>query len=161
MQYHRICDLSLQFNKNISWATKGVLNLQHGEVYKSRSKSRVRHWNSLLRLLAFDSELLKIYFLSRHTNGLTSISNSLLCLYHISISDLKLNLANRSIEMTNANLYAAAKIWLPLCPSGQSSAADLQVRIWFRALPDFLRSIRSGTGSTQPREYHWGAIWKK
>jgi hypothetical protein len=31
----------------------------------------------------------------------------------------------------------------------------------FRALPDFLRSSGSGTGSTQLREYKWGATCKK
>jgi hypothetical protein len=29
------------------------------------------------------------------------------------------------------------------------------------ALPDFLRSSGSVTGSTQPREWNWGATWKK
>jgi hypothetical protein len=28
------------------------------------------------------------------------------------------------------------------------------VQVQFAALPDFLRSSRSGTGSTQPREYN-------
>jgi hypothetical protein len=32
-------------------------------------------------------------------------------------------------------------------------------RVLFPALPDFLRSSGSGTGSTQPREYNWGATW--
>jgi hypothetical protein len=35
------------------------------------------------------------------------------------------------------------------------------VRVRFPALPDFPRSSGSGTGSTQPREYNWRAIWKK
>jgi hypothetical protein len=34
-------------------------------------------------------------------------------------------------------------------------------RVRFPALPDFMRSSGSGTGSTQPREYNSGAIWKK
>jgi hypothetical protein len=33
-------------------------------------------------------------------------------------------------------------------------------RVPFPALPDFLSS-GSGTGSTQPREYNWGATWKE
>jgi hypothetical protein len=50
----------------------------------------------------------------------------------------------------------------PLWSSGQSSWLQTQ-RSGFdsRALPDFLRSSGSGTGSTQPREYNWGATWKQ
>jgi hypothetical protein len=33
-------------------------------------------------------------------------------------------------------------------------ATDLEVRVRFPALPDFLRCSGSGTGSTQPREYN-------
>jgi hypothetical protein len=40
-------------------------------------------------------------------------------------------------------------------------ATDPEVRVRFPALPDFLRSSGSGTGSTQPREYNWWATWKK
>jgi hypothetical protein len=38
---------------------------------------------------------------------------------------------------------------------------DPEVRVRFPALPDFMRSSGSGTGSTQPREYNWGATWTK
>jgi hypothetical protein len=34
-------------------------------------------------------------------------------------------------------------------------AIDPEVRVRFPALPDFLRSGGSETGSTQPREYNW------
>ena len=34
-------------------------------------------------------------------------------------------------------------------------------RVQFPALPDFLSSSGSGTGSTQPREVNWGATWIK
>jgi hypothetical protein len=37
---------------------------------------------------------------------------------------------------------------------------DPGVQVRFPALPYFLRSSGSGTGSTQPREYNWGATWK-
>jgi hypothetical protein len=49
----------------------------------------------------------------------------------------------------------------PLWSSGQSSWLQIQrFRVWFPVLPDFLRSIASGKGSTQPREDNWGATWK-
>jgi hypothetical protein len=48
----------------------------------------------------------------------------------------------------------------PLCYSGQSSWLQIQrSRVWFPALPDFLRSSGSETGSTQHRENNWGATW--
>jgi hypothetical protein len=43
----------------------------------------------------------------------------------------------------------------PLWSSGQEFlATDPEARVRFPALPDFLRSSESGTGSTQPREYN-------
>jgi hypothetical protein len=38
---------------------------------------------------------------------------------------------------------------------------DTEVRVRFPALSEILRSGGSKTGSTQPREYNWGATWKK
>jgi hypothetical protein len=50
----------------------------------------------------------------------------------------------------------------PLWSSGQSSWLQIQgSRVLFPALPDFLTSSVSATGSTQPREYNWEATWKK
>jgi hypothetical protein len=40
-------------------------------------------------------------------------------------------------------------------------ATDPEVLVRFPALPDFLRSSESVTGSIQPREYDWGATTKK
>jgi hypothetical protein len=50
----------------------------------------------------------------------------------------------------------------PLWSSGQSSWLQTQIfRVWFPALPDFLRRSGSGTESTQPRENKWGDTWMK
>ena len=50
----------------------------------------------------------------------------------------------------------------PLWSSGQSFWPQIQgSRVRSPALPDFLSSSGSGTGSTQPREVNWGATWMK
>ena len=53
-------------------------------------------------------------------------------------------------------------IWPPLWSSGQSFWLQIQrSRVRSPALPNFLSSSGSGTGSTQPREVNWGATWMK
>jgi hypothetical protein len=43
----------------------------------------------------------------------------------------------------------------------QSLVTDPRSRVRFPTLPDFLTSSASGTASTHPREYNWGATWKQ
>jgi hypothetical protein len=40
-------------------------------------------------------------------------------------------------------------------------AVDLDVRVRFPSLLDVLKSNGSETESSQPRDYNWGATWKK
>jgi hypothetical protein len=60
---------------------------------------------------------------------------------------------NRRKKSTMFTLYL--KYYQSFCLQIQRS------RVRFLALPDFLRSRGSGTGSTQPREDSWGATWMK
>jgi hypothetical protein len=64
-----------------------------------------------------------------------------------------------AIIFLRANLTAFLSSFLS-ASSGQSSWLQIQrSRVRFPARPDFLRSSVSGTGSTQPHEYNWGATW--
>jgi hypothetical protein len=65
----------------------------------------------------------------------------------------------RGLEVTAIRLWrpntASVVQWLEFL------ATDPEIQVRFPALPHFLRSSGSGTGSAQPREYSWGAAWKK
>jgi hypothetical protein len=75
------------------------------------------------------------------------------------------NKQNKQIYFKNVQaikIHVCVKIWLPLWSSGQSSSVQIQrSQVLSLALPDFQTSSGPGTGFIQPREYNWGATWKK
>jgi hypothetical protein len=71
----------------------------------------------------------------------------------IGASDLFLHVAKIVLYVHNKCKFLAAIIRPPLWSSGQSSWIEIQrSSFWFPAIPDFLRSSGSRTGSTQPRK---------
>ena len=65
---------------------------------------------------------------------------------------------SRSVEhILSQHIWNAMQFWLVACLWLQIQRS----RVRSPALPDFLSSSGSGTGSTQPREVNWGATWMK
>jgi hypothetical protein len=73
-----------------------------------------------------------------------------ICLNHLTV------VLNTQIYFIKRSIMKLLNLW----SSDQTSWLQI-LRSWvpFPALPDFLRSSGSGTGSTQPREYNWWATW--
>jgi hypothetical protein len=74
---------------------------------------------------------------------------------------LVLATVNLWIPLPDSYVHNWYYYWPPLWSSGQSSWLQIQrSQVRFPALPHFLRSSGSGTGSTQPREDNWRVTWK-
>jgi hypothetical protein len=61
-----------------------------------------------------------------------------------------------SVQHTHACRLAASVVYW-----SEFLNTDSEVRVRFPALPHFLSGSGSWAGSTQPRQYNWGATWKK
>jgi hypothetical protein len=83
------------------------------------------------------------------------------CYYHICYWACRLAVTTVHIKRLWLIIQCqCSKCWPPLWSSCRSSLIQLQrSQVRFLALPHFLRSCGSGTGSNQPREYNWGATW--
>jgi hypothetical protein len=96
----------------------------------------------------------------------TWASHQCVCLYAPTVARQQLGKSSR-IFGSFYNIFSFFTFSVLLCAQGpplwsvgQSSWLQMhRSRVWFPALPDFLRSSGSGTGSTQPREDNWGATW--
>ena len=87
----------------------------------------------------------------------------LLCQYYSTIPPYCFSYRPYTVLDVNVTTKLKIPVMLPpLWSSGQSFWLQIQrSRFRFPALPDFLSSSWSGTGSTQPREVNWGATWIK
>jgi hypothetical protein len=73
-------------------------------------------------------------------------------LKHFNIHLLQEDISNLFYDMLSV-CYNTMAPWLCCCRS--------HVNTTLRAPKHFIKNSGSGTGSTQPREYNWGATWKK
>jgi hypothetical protein len=85
--------------------------------------------------------------------NVTSIQYAVLLLNRKTLTSIQYGVLLLNRKMWQFTLYCSVKsIYLR---SVEDRLCDIVVRDSFPALPDFLRSSGSGTGSTQPREYNW------
>jgi hypothetical protein len=66
--------------------------------------------------------------------------------------------AKHLLSVRHSILSSVVSLWPPLWSSGQSSWLQIR-RPGFDSRHYQKKSSRSETGSTQPREYNWGATW--
>jgi hypothetical protein len=131
-----------------------VWNVSHF-VQANGSVAYIDSWHS--RLLAYSSIIITFLYLAKRYKYTRAIN--LIISRHKESAKLLVWSGGKLVQKGDSNIMSHDRP--PLWSSCQSFWVQIQ-RYGFdsRELPDFLRSSGSGTGSTQPREYKWGATWK-
>jgi hypothetical protein len=149
-------DMAFRNKRTSDWAEGSWTICNHAIKYQRLARPKFR-----LRTEEEIAAAIVIYFSSSTyiTTFAIYLFSNLFSVLRLSFTSLiRMSPLIRIIDDTAfyESTYSASVVWW-----SELLVTDPEVRVLFPALPDFLRSCGSGTVSTQPREYNWGATWKK
>jgi hypothetical protein len=149
-------------------------NADGGATWRLACEVQIKHghsfWTFILQVTSWEmpsSWMLQLWLdyllASGHGHLPLGITSSGLLIRTRPLAQNVVHTSPENLETRRGELKGTSRLYgPPLRSRGQSFWLQIQ-RSWVRfpALPDVLRSSRSGRGSTQPRVDNWGAIWKK